>query len=266
MAKVDTRFLNRMLLAVLYQTHPSSTTIKPAGSSSSTNTHLQQTTESLDSNSPPFHFPSIFLHKMQIRIFTPCVIFLALLTCAAAAPTPNATQDLVISSCLHARYPHVCVRTFSNYVGPAKTPKDLAQAAVRISLAHARRAYSFLHSLAPLSSAGPSETANKRQQVALSDCLGQLSDTVEELSKSLNELQHLRVETFQWQMSNAQTWVSAALTNGDTCLDGFSTVDGKLKAKVNRRINDVAKVTSNALYMINRLGQSQSSEKPRSKL
>ncbi|KAJ6993524.1 hypothetical protein NC653_016609 [Populus alba x Populus x berolinensis] len=58
-------------------------------------------------------------------------------------------------------------------------------------------------------------------------------------------------------MSNAQTWVSAALTNEDTCLDGFHEVESKAKDDVKRKITNVARVTSNALYMINRLDESR---------
>ncbi|KAE8669183.1 ARM repeat superfamily protein isoform 1 [Hibiscus syriacus] len=74
-----------------------------------------------------------------------------------------------------------------------------------------------------------------------------VAKSVEELSKTLGELKHLRGETFEFQMSHAQTWVNAALTNKDTCLNGFQGVDGK------KMIMNAAKVTSNALYMINRL-------------
>lgn len=77
---------------------------------------------------------------------------------------------------------------------------------------------------------------------------------MDELSKTLSELQHLRTgASYRWQMSNAETWVSAALTNEDTCLDGFRDVDGKVRSDVKRKITNVARVTSNALYLINRL-------------
>ncbi|ESW10617.1 hypothetical protein PHAVU_009G224200 [Phaseolus vulgaris] len=159
-------------------------------------------------------------------------------------------QDLLRSSCVHARYARLCVRTLSHYPGPANTPLDLARAALRVSLAHTRRTSKFLHAL----SKGGAAAMSKRQRSALHDCTEQISDSVEQLRRSLDELQHLRSETFRWQMSNAQTWVSAALTDGDTCLDGFS---GNARPDVKRRVTDVAKVTSNALYMINRLGQSR---------
>lgn len=79
-----------------------------------------------------------------------------------------------------------------------------------------------------------------------------------ELRRSLGELQHLKQATFRWQLSNAETWVSAALTDEDTCLDGFDGVNGKVKTEVQRRITRVARVTSNALYMVNRLDYSRS--------
>lgn len=190
-------------------------------------------------------------------------------SCAAASSNKHVDkpQDLIHSSCIHARYPRLCLRTLSNYAGPANTPLDVAQAALRVSLAHARRVSKYFKTLraapdsfgqSPTSSKSGRSIVSKRQRVALSDCAEQMADSVDELRKSLEELQHLRPETFRWQMSNAQTWVSAALTDGDSCLEGFGGGDddnGKVKWDVKRRVNDVARVTSNALYMINRLGQ-----------
>jgi pectinesterase inhibitor-like protein len=160
-------------------------------------------------------------------------------------------QDLVHSSCIHARYPKLCLRTLSNYTGPTKSPLDIAQAALHISLAHAKRTSKYLRSSkSEAHSSSSSSGLSKRQQADLSDCKEQIADSVDELGRSLEELQHLRPETFRLQMSNALTWVSAALTDGDTCLDG------NVRADVKKRVSDVARVTSNALYFINRVGQS----------
>ncbi|KAL4278438.1 hypothetical protein GQ457_03G018520 [Hibiscus cannabinus] len=90
----------------------------------------------------------------------------------------------------------------------------------------------------------------------LSDCVEQISDSVEELSMTLGELKHLREETLGFQLSNAQTWVSVALTNEYTCLDGFEGVEGKVKSEVKRKMSNVVKITSNVLYMINMFDES----------
>ncbi|XP_022730993.1 pectinesterase inhibitor 3-like [Durio zibethinus] len=182
-------------------------------------------------------------------LLTFILFFSAAAAAAASASKHGSSQDLIRSSCIHASYPSLCLRTLSSYSGPANTPCELAQAAVKVSLSCAQKVSNYLTT----SVTGKS----KRERVALNDCVEQISESVDELSKTLGELKHLRGETFEFQMSNAQTWVSAALTNEDTCLDGFEGVDGKVKSDVKRKITTVAKVTSNALYMINRLDESR---------
>lgn len=100
---------------------------------------------------------------------------------------------------------------------------------------------------------GMQKEANKRENGAVKDCASQLSDSVDDLRKTLDEIKKLRRGTFRWQMSNAETWVSAALTNEDTCLDGFKEIGGRVRSDIKRKVSYVAKVTSNALYLINRL-------------
>ncbi|KAL6226832.1 hypothetical protein ACLB2K_000792 [Fragaria x ananassa] len=188
--------------------------------------------------------------------FTLLLLLLLLSHSSAARKPTSTTSHLVRTSCQHASYPNLCLHTLST--SPAQTPRDLAQAAVAVSLSRARKVSAFLSQLSHTSSSKP-----KRQRVALGDCVEQVSDSVDELKRTLEELHHLHEETFRWQMSNAQTWVSAALTNDDTCLDGFQEVDGEVKADVKRKITNAARVTSNALYMINRLDESRG--RPRSK-
>ncbi|KVI12232.1 pectinesterase inhibitor 3 [Cynara cardunculus var. scolymus] len=165
-----------------------------------------------------------------------------------ASPTVLASPsspDLVSSSCQHATFPKVCLHTLSLYGGKVTTPRELAQAAIKVSISRASKASDYLSSL--------QKEANKRERGAVKDCAGQMSESVEELRKTLGELKELRRGTFRWQMSNAETWVSAALTNEDTCLDGFKEIDGRVRSDVKRKVTNVAKVTSNALYLINRL-------------
>ncbi|KAE7998406.1 hypothetical protein FH972_002953 [Carpinus fangiana] len=162
------------------------------------------------------------------------------------------SDDIVRSSCVHASYPNLCLRTLSSYAGSSscKTPRDLARAAVKVSLSRTRRVSTYL--------AHVSASNSERQREALSDCAEQISDSVDSLSRTLGELKHLQEgEGFRWHMSNAQTWVSAAMTNEDTCLDGFQDIDVKVKSDVKRKVTNLARVTSNALYMINRLDESR---------
>ncbi|KAG5403485.1 hypothetical protein IGI04_009604 [Brassica rapa subsp. trilocularis] len=181
------------------------------------------------------------------------VIFAAVIVATTTGDGSNsAGEDIVHSSCMHASYPSLCIRTLSTYSGPTITNRrELAQAAVKISLSHAKAAAKKL--------AAVRETVGKkREKAAVVDCVEMIGDSVDELSRTLGALKHLRVSggsvnEFRWQMSNAQTWASAALTDDDTCLDGFQGIDGEIKSAVKEWMTKVARVTSNALYMINQL-------------
>ncbi|XP_058729799.1 pectinesterase inhibitor 3-like [Vicia villosa] len=173
---------------------------------------------------------------------------------AATAP-----QDLLRSSCAQARYPALCVQTLSNQVSPTAKPLDLAQAAVKASIARTLTLSLYLKNTLKSDLAVVSKTKNNRKRVALSDCVAQASDSVIELNRALNELRKLRMGTFEWQMSNVQTWASTAITNGNACINGVNRCDAEVKVKkeVKRRVTEVSMFTSNALYFINRLSDSR---------
>lgn len=186
----------------------------------------------------------------------PQKLLFAAIVAAVIVTAITGREDIVHSSCEHASYPSLCVRTLSTYSGPTITNRrDIAQAAVKISLSHAQSAAKKL--------AAVRETVGKkREKAALVDCVEMIADSVDELSRTLGVLKHLRVsggsaKEFRWQMSNAQTWASAALTDDDTCLDGFQGIDGDVKTEVKQWMTRVARVTSNALYMINRLDETR---------
>ncbi|KAJ4883567.1 Plant invertase/pectin methylesterase inhibitor superfamily protein [Raphanus sativus] len=190
------------------------------------------------------------------KLFLAAILSAVIVATTTAYGPNSAAEDIVHSSCLHASYPSLCVRTLSTYSGPTITNRrELAQAAVKISLSHAQSAAKKL--------AAVRETVGKKRvKAAVVDCVEMIGDSVDELSRTLGVLKHLHAtgvsaNEFRWQMSNAQTWASAALTDDDTCLDGFKGVEGKVKTAVKHWMTKVAKVTSNALYMINQLGESR---------
>lgn len=184
-------------------------------------------------------------HSLRLLL----LLLLSLCLSAAAHDGAAVSQDLIRSSCLQASYPNLCIRTLSSYGGAVNTSQDLAQAAISVSLSLARDLSRYL--------SDARRQASRRQRAAVNDCVDQIGDSVEELSNTLSVLRHLPCgsdrRAFRLQMGNAKTWVSAALTNEYTCLDGFKEVEGEVKLDVKKRISKVAKVTSNALFFINRL-------------
>lgn len=159
--------------------------------------------------------------------------------------------NFIKNSCRATRYPALCVQCLSGYGSAIRDEHQLAVTALSVSLNRARSAVAFVGKLTKV------RGIKKREILAVQDCIENMGDGVDRLSQSVRELGHLGRavgQDFTWHMSNVQTWVSAALTDENTCLDGFDGrfMDGNVKAAIRRRVTNVAQVTSNALALVNR--------------
>lgn len=123
----------------------------------------------------------------------------------------------------------------------------LADTAMSIALATARSASTAITRLSK------NQWLKPREAAAMSDCVEVLGDSVDELRMSIQEMEHPEGTSFGLQMSDIQTWVSAALTDDDTCMDGFdgNAMNGNVKTTVRGYILHVAQMTSVALALIN---------------
>ncbi|KAI6686041.1 hypothetical protein NL676_031954 [Syzygium grande] len=184
-----------------------------------------------------------------------------LLAAASPDPAPRSNgADFIRASCGETLYPDVCYSSLSTYAGSVQqSPGQLARAAVAVSLASAQKMAAYLAGLSRRSAAGPGAEPQPASG-ALSDCLTNMGDAVSEIRGSLKQMRQLgnisgsgaSREGFRFQMSDVQTWMSAALTNEETCTDGFEDVpQGAVKSDVCGRAGEVKKVTSNALALVN---------------
>ncbi|KAL4197476.1 hypothetical protein AMTRI_Chr04g188390 [Amborella trichopoda] len=166
------------------------------------------------------------------------------------AVTDNSCSDFIRTSCNATLYPSVCYDSLSPYADSIKqNPRKLAQAAISVSLKSARNASSLANRLA----------RSSPDDGALKDCADTLADAVDLIKRSAHELGRLRRSSFGWQLSNIQSWLSAGMTDDDTCLDEFddSTGDSGLSG----RVSDAMKVTGYALAFVNNLATSQVKKK-----
>ena len=63
-----------------------------------------------------------------------------------------------------------------------------------------------------------------------------------------------REENFVLHEGNVQSWISAALTNADLCVDGLlgEGISGREKATIKVKFMNVKQLASNSLAMFNR--------------
>ncbi|KAG6716698.1 hypothetical protein I3843_04G055500 [Carya illinoinensis] len=173
-------------------------------------------------------------------------------TAMSAATAPGSTTtNFIKASCGTTTNPVVCVQSLSPYASEIKqNPLQLAQTALSVSLARAQSTKTFVSNMKKF------KGLKTREYEAIEDCLDEIGDSVDRLSRSVQELKDIgeaKGQDFVWHMSNVETWVSAALTDENTCIDGFAgrALDGKIKTSIKARVVNVAQVTSNALALAN---------------
>ncbi|KAK2653568.1 hypothetical protein Ddye_013424 [Dipteronia dyeriana] len=153
-------------------------------------------------------------------------------------------SDFIKTSCGVARYPDICYETLSSYARIIQTsPKEFANAALSVSLKEVQPTSASVLKLSKGHDLRPREVG------AVKDCVENMRDSIHELQQSLiamKDLVHYLGPEFEFQMSNVMTWVSAALTNEDTCMDNFEGNGFNGEVKSTGR-GYVSQLTSNAL-------------------
>ncbi|MQL76967.1 hypothetical protein Taro_009359 [Colocasia esculenta] len=196
-------------------------------------------------------------------------LFLALVTTIAAvflhsagavrsyAGVPKGKNtEFIRRSCSSTLYSSLCYTSLVPYANAvARDPIRLARVATNISLARVRSVSSHVSSLR----GADARKVDARTLSALEDCEETLGDAAGLTRQSVHELGLLPTsmdKKVAWRVSNVQTWMSAALTNEGTCMDGFTGAgNSAVKADVRQLVRLAAKYTSNGLALVNRLVQ-----------
>ncbi|KAL6321875.1 hypothetical protein AAG906_035579 [Vitis piasezkii] len=189
------------------------------------------------------------------------------LSSAARPAADKASTEFIRTSCGTTTYPRLCYTSLSAHASVIQTsPKLLADTALAVTLSTARSTSSLMSKMVQSHGLKPREVA------AMHDCVEELSDSVDQLRRAMGEMTQIKGSNFGLMMDDIQTWVSAALTDEDTCTDGFAgnamngnlkttdtctdgfagnAMNGNLKTTVRARVVNMAHMTSNALGLIN---------------
>lgn len=154
----------------------------------------------------------------------------------------------VKEACSVTRYKNLCIHTLSQFSNTAgRTPSKWARAGISVTIDEVKNVQAYLKKL---KTRGNMKGRNK---VALLDCIETFGFALDELHKSLGVLRRLSKKTFSTQMGDLNTWISSALTDQDTCLDGFEGKNEKQIKLLQNKVQNVSCITSNALALVNKL-------------
>ncbi|CAM8965842.1 unnamed protein product [Rhodiola kirilowii] len=122
-----------------------------------------------------------------------------------------------------------------------RNPSSVLSAALQASLNEARHAIDMMTTFSPLS-------VSYREQVAIEDCKELLDFSVSELALSLIEMKKIRAGTI-YSEADLKAWLSAALGNQDTCLEGFQGTNRRVENFISGSLKQITQLISNVLTM-----------------
>lgn len=176
-------------------------------------------------------------------------LFLALLisTLLHNVVVHGENYSYVNEACSVTRYQDLCVKSLSSYSNNAKrSPSRWARAGVSVTLSEVKSVSQYVNTM---TSGG--HMRGTRNRAALADCVECIQDALNNLHKSLGVLRRLNNNGgFNEQMNDVLTWLSAALTNQDTCINGFE--GGRKNKEITSlcdKVQNASYITSNALAL-----------------
>ncbi|KAG5231740.1 pectinesterase inhibitor [Salix suchowensis] len=182
-----------------------------------------------------------------MRTISILILFLSWLTCATSRGSDNGDTN-VEEACSVTRYHDLCMHSLASFSRTAgRSPSKWARAGVSVTLGEAKNASQYLNKLKR------DRIMRGRNRIALSDCIECFQDAIDNLHRSLSILRKLDATNFDTQMGDLTTWLSAALTDEDTCLDGFEDQSSKQVRMLQNQVSRVNCITSNALALVNKL-------------
>ncbi|KAK4403672.1 putative pectinesterase/pectinesterase inhibitor 34 [Sesamum angolense] len=150
-------------------------------------------------------------------------------------------------ACSRTLYPSLCLNSLLDFPGAiTASDQELVHISVNMTLQKVGRALFSASEIRNLD-------MDPRVRSAYMDCLELLDDSVDLLSRSLTSV----VPPRTLRDSGRLTWLSASLTNQDTCNEGFDELSGDVKNQMSDRLKDLSELVSNCLAIYAAAGGDQ---------
>ncbi|CAA2981666.1 probable pectinesterase pectinesterase inhibitor 34 [Olea europaea subsp. europaea] len=154
-------------------------------------------------------------------------------------------SQAISRACGRTRYQSLCVNSLVDFPGAlTASDKDLVHISVNMTLQRFGRA---LYAASEISNLNMDLLVRS----AYDDCMELLDDSVDLLSRSLTSFGGSYEST-----QDIMTWLSASMTNQDTCSDGFDQLNGYVKNQMADRLKDLSELVSNCLAIFSATGGS----------
>lgn len=153
--------------------------------------------------------------------------------------THRKPTQAISKACSKTQFPALCVSSLLDFPGSmTASESDLVHISFNMTLLHLDKALY-------LSSGISYVNMETHERSAFDDCLELLEDSIDALTRSLSTVSPS--SGGGGSPEDVVTWLSAALTNQDTCSEGFEGVNGTVKDQMTEKLKDLTELVSNCL-------------------
>ncbi|XP_062087952.1 pectinesterase-like [Humulus lupulus] len=161
------------------------------------------------------------------------------------------THAVLKSSCSITRFPDLCYSAIASATGASKkvsSQKDVIKTSVNLTITAVEHSYFTVKKLYKTR-----KGLTKREKAALHDCLENIDETLDELHEVQEDLEdYPNKKSLTQHADDLKTLLSSAMTNQETCLDGFShdKADQLVRKELVKGEVHIEQMCSNVLAMI----------------
>ncbi|KAG8380220.1 hypothetical protein BUALT_Bualt07G0170700 [Buddleja alternifolia] len=205
--------------------------------------------------------------KLYIALFTSILLIAMIIGIVAGVKSKQTSNSDHISaikispahaiartSCSNTLYPELCYSAIADSLNDdnkkVNSTKDVIVLSLNVTVSAVRRNYAAIQKLL----GGGNRNLTAREKTALHDCLETLDETLDELHTAVKDLEEYPLKkAIKDHADDLKTLLSSAITNQETCFDGFSHSDTDKHVRevlIGGQVLRVERLCSNSLAMI----------------
>lgn len=197
-------------------------------------------------------------HKLFLLLLT--IIFsltLPLHTTTSTTTTLNLKLTSLNSLCKTTPYPKLCFNSLKLSISITINPNIITYLlqSLQLAISETTKLSNLFHNTEH------SNAVIEKQRGSIQDCKELHQSTLTSLKTSLTRIR----SSNKRNIADARIYLSAALTNKNTCLEGLDSASGNLKPVLVNSVIDTYKHVSNTLSMLSNHGNEASNQKGRHK-
>ncbi|TYI57873.1 hypothetical protein E1A91_D11G313300v1 [Gossypium mustelinum] len=158
------------------------------------------------------------------------------------------SKKAIESICQPTDFKKTCEEEIGAEAGNATDTNDLIQAAFKAAMKFVSRAAQNSTTLRNLQK-------DPRTKKALDICIQLMTYSINELQKSFNKIDRFELPMLHEILADIRIWLSATITNQETCIEGFKNTTTDAGEKMKKALNISMQLSRNGLAIVTELSK-----------